>query len=290
MTQDKYTAVWVSHSSISDFLKCPRAYFLRNIYKDPVSGRKISLVNPALALGQTIHKTLEALSVLPLDVRFDEPLLERFARAWLGVSEEKGGFESENQEKKFKQRGEKMIKMVIKNPGPIKKLAVKIKEDLPWYWLSAEDNIILCGKIDWLEYLKEIDSVHVIDFKTGRGTEDKDSLQLPIYHLLVHNCQQRKVAKVSYWYLDRNEKPTKQELPDLESAHKRVLTVAKKMKLIRQLEKFDCPEGKEGCRYCQPLEKILIGKATLVGVNDFGQNVYALKRTSSEETTDSEIL
>lgn len=26
--QDKYSAVWVSHSSINDFLKCHRAYFL----------------------------------------------------------------------------------------------------------------------------------------------------------------------------------------------------------------------------------------------------------------------
>ncbi|MBL7159594.1 PD-(D/E)XK nuclease family protein [Candidatus Microgenomates bacterium] len=290
MVKDKYTAVWVSHSSIYDFLKCPRAYFLRNIYKDPTTGRKISLINPALALGQTIHKTLEALSVLSVETRFNEPLLERFDRAWSKISGEKGGFDSESQEERFKQRGEKMIKMVIQNHGPLQKLAVKIKEDLPWYWLSEKDNIILCGKIDWLEYLKEIDSVHIIDFKTGRGVEDKNSLQLPIYHLLVHNCQQRKVAKASYWYLDRNKKPTEQKLPNLEKAHEKVLAVAKKIKLIRQLKKFDCPEGKEGCRHCQPLEKILTGEAVLVDVNDFGQNVYILKRAFSAETTDSEIL
>ena len=290
MVQDKYTAVWVSHSSISDFLKCPRAYFLRNIYKGPASGRKISLINPALALGQAIHKTLEALSVLPVDARFSKPLLKRFDRAWSKISGEKGGFDSQSQEKSFKQRGEKIIKMVIKNPGPLEKLAVKINKDLPWYWLSEKDNIILCGKIDWLEWLKESDSVHIIDFKTGRGVEDEGSLQLPIYCLLVHNCQQRKVAKASYWYLDRNKKPTEQKLPNLKKADEQVLAVAKKIKLIRQLEKFDCPEGKEGCRHCQPFEKILTGEAVLIGINDFGQNVYILKRASFAETIDSEIL
>ena len=42
MAVDKYTAVWVSHSSMGDFLKCPRAYFLHNVYKDPKtdSGKK----------------------------------------------------------------------------------------------------------------------------------------------------------------------------------------------------------------------------------------------------------
>jgi len=31
--KDKFAAIWISHSSISDFLKCPRSYFLKNIYK-----------------------------------------------------------------------------------------------------------------------------------------------------------------------------------------------------------------------------------------------------------------
>lgn len=273
---DKYSAVWVSHSSISDFLNCPRAYFLRNLYKEPVSGRKISLVFPSLALGQAVHGTLEALSVLPVDERFEISLPERFRNAWKGVSGKKGGFHSDSQEERFRKRGETIISRVVKNPGPIKRKAIKIKADLPHYWLSPKDNLILCGKIDWLEYLEEQDGVHVIDFKTGRGVEQASSLQLPIYHLLVHHCQKRRVLKASYWYLDRHDEPTEQTLPDLAEAHERVLAVAKKVKLHRQLEKYDCPRGREGCRYCRPLEKILRGQAELVGVNDFGQNVYIL--------------
>jgi len=290
MVQDKYTAVWVSHSSITDFLQCPRAYFLKNVYKDPVTGRKISLTSPALALGQAVHEVLESLSVLPLAARFDEPLLERFERVWQKVSGEKGGFESKAHEAGFKKRGEAMIRRVVQSPGPLKRLAVKIKEELPYFWLSEADNLILCGKIDWLEYLEKTNRVHIIDFKSGRGVQGKESLQLPIYHLLAKNCQSRRVAGASYWYLDRSDAPAKQKLPDLEESFQKVLKIAKKIKLMRQLEKFDCPSGSEGCRYCRPFEKILLGKAVLVGINDYGQNTYVLKESASSQSPASEIL
>ena len=51
----------------------------------------------------------------------------------------------------------------------------------PNFFLSEEENIILNGKIDWMEYIEEGDSVRVIDFKTGRNKESQGSLQLPIY-------------------------------------------------------------------------------------------------------------
>ena len=56
---DKFKAVWVSYSSISDFKKCPRAYYLKNIYKNPKTGKKIELVAPPLALGSVVHDVLE---------------------------------------------------------------------------------------------------------------------------------------------------------------------------------------------------------------------------------------
>ena len=79
MTGDKYTAVWVSHSSISDFLQCPRAYFLNNVYRDPQTGHKINLMSPPLALGQAVHYVIESLSILNVDKRFTEPLMPKVA-------------------------------------------------------------------------------------------------------------------------------------------------------------------------------------------------------------------
>jgi len=191
---DKFAATWVSHSSLSDFLKCPRAYFLKNVYKDPQTNHKIQIISPALALGSAVHEVIEELSTIPTETRFKKSLIERLNSVWLKFSGEKGGFTDPEQEQRYHQRAEQMLRRVMEHPGPLTNRAVKIKEDLPQYWLSEPDNIILCGKIDWLEYLPDTDSVHIIDFKTSKSEEHESSLQLPIYNLLVHNTQQRKVS------------------------------------------------------------------------------------------------
>lgn len=286
MAADKYTATWVSHSSISDFLACPRAYYLKNVYKDPKTGHKVQLVSPYLSLGSAVHEVVESLSTLPTKDRFNVPLVDRFEQIWDKYSGEKGGFTSKEYELKFKQRGLDMLNRVQKHPGPLVNLAVKVNMDLPYYWISEEDNIILCGKIDWLEYLPDEDAVHIIDFKTSRSEEDPSSLQLPIYHLLVHHTQHRPVAKASYWYLELNDELTPKELPDLAQAEKEVLNIAKKIKLTRQLERYTCPHG--GCRACLPYESVLEGKAKLVGINDYSQDLYLLP--PQEATKDSQVL
>lgn len=281
MASDKYSAVWVSHTSICDFLDCPRAYFLKHVYKDPKTNHKIKLMSPPLALGQAVHEVIEGLSVLPVDERFSEPLISRFESSWKKVSGKRGGFSNAETEQRYKARGEEMLKRVTDNPGPIAHQAVKIKMDLPNYWLSEEENIILCGKIDWLEYLPVTDSVHIIDFKTGKNDEDSDSLQLPIYLLLVSNCQNRKVERASYWYLERNNDLTPCELPKTEDAYKRVLDVARKIKLARALEKYSCKMG-NGCMHCKSYEAILRGEAELVGTDEYNADVYILKSENSE--------
>lgn len=289
MPGDTYSAVWVSHSSISDFLKCPRCYYLKNVYKDPKTKHKITVMSPPLALGQSVHEVIEALSVIKTEDRFRTSLIETFNTVWKKISGRQGGFTSPEQEQQYKQRGEEMLRRVIANPGPLKNKAVKINMDLPHYWLSPEEEIILCGKIDWLEYHPERDSVSIIDFKTGKNEEDGESLQLPIYHLLVANTQKRQVDGVSYWYLDRDNEPQPQEVPDLETAHQRVLEVAKKMKLARKLNLFKCAQG-TGCFACRPFEAILRGETELVGTNEYNADVYILKKSDPATADDSFIL
>jgi hypothetical protein len=156
--------------------------------------------------------------------------------------------------------------------------AIKIEEELPQYWFSEEEEIMLSGKIDWLEYLEDSDSVHIIDFKTSRhNEEDPDSLQLPIYHLLSVNTQKRDVTKASYWYLERDDEPKEVTLPELNDAEKRVMEVAKRMKLARQIGHFKCPQGDGGCRYCQPMERIAKGQGTKVAQSKYSQDIYILE-------------
>lgn len=285
MPGDKFSALWVSHSSMNDFLTCPRAYYLNNMYKDPNTGHKIKLVTPAMSLGQAVHQVIESLSVLPTDVRFNENLLDKFEKVWEEVSGKKGGFSSDRHEQTYKDRGRKMIERVIRDPGILKNKAVKINMELPYFWLSEQENIILCGKVDWLEYLPETDSVHIIDFKTSLRDENPDSLQLPIYHLLVKNCQKRDATKASYWYLEREDGMVAKSLPDLEESREKVLKIARQISLSRKLSKLSCPT--DGCASCRPLEAIVAGKGEFVGIDNYKQDMYTLP---FEPKKDSEIL
>ena len=286
MSQDKYSAVWVSHSSMGDFLKCPRAYYLHNVYKNPKTGKKINIINPALALGQIVHEIMEGLANFKAEERFNRPLLGDFDKAWEKVSGKRGGFKSMAEEEGAKARGRSMIERVMKNPGPLKNKTVRIRAGVndmpPNFYLSEADNIILCGKIDWLEYLpaqagvREHDAVRLLDFKTGKHDESGESLQLPIYHLLLKNCQNRPLAGAAYWYLDRDDVPTPVELSDLEAGRAAVLEVARKVKAAREKKEFLCPRGEKGCFACEPFEKILRGEAEFIGTGEYNQDIYII--------------
>src|SRR3989338_5347557 len=104
MLKDKYSAIWLSYSSIKDFLNCPKAYFLKNIFKNPKTGRKISLMKPPLALGQVIHRVLDEISMLPVEERLSVPLQERFKKQWQRISGEAGGFKNKNEEEVYRKK------------------------------------------------------------------------------------------------------------------------------------------------------------------------------------------
>ncbi len=286
-----YTSkVWVSHTSISDFLKCPKAYYLKNIYKDPNSNNKIQIINPHLSLGQAVHEVIESLATIKTDNRFDIPLIKRFDSAWENVSGKKGGFLNIEEENLYKKRGEAMLERVRLNPGPIAKPAVKINMELPNFPLTTDGDLILCGKIDWLEYISESNSVNIIDFKTSQESkEDPDSLQLPIYHLLVKNCQKYNVSGAYYWYIEQSDTPSEKTLPDYNQSYEKVLAIAMKIKLARQLDSFSCPNGESGCRECNPYQQIINGKGEFIHTDLRNKkDVYLL--SSLYEDREGEIL
>lgn len=234
-------------------------------------------MNPHLALGQAVHKVLDDLSQLPADTRFNENLLHMYDEAWKNVSEKKGGFSSDSQEKEFKDRGVVMLKRVAEHPGPLTHKALKMKQDLPHYWFSEKDEIILCGKIDWIEYLEDSDSIHILDFKTGRRKEKGESLQLPIYLLLAKNCQSRAVSKMSYWYLDSEDSPQEVDIPDYDESIDRIMKVAQRIKLARQLKHFKCAvDEQHGCTACLPYQAVIQGKGEFVGVGEYNKEIYIL--------------
>lgn len=293
---DKYTAVWVSHSSMGDFLKCPRSYYLHNMYKDPATGRKMSIVTPHMALGTAVHNVLEDLANYPANERFNRDLRAKFEEEWEKVAGLKGGFLTPEQEEEFKMRGKEMINNVIADPKFLVNQRVKLpKEKMnPNFYLSEDDNIILNGQVDWIEFLPN-ETLHIVDFKTGKREEADGSLQLPIYLLLCNKLRpQWKVSKASYWYLESG-KVVEKELPDAETAYRDVYDIALRVKQARDAGVFNCPQGnydsvtgQGGCMNCRPYEKILDWKkgkqddeqsssVISIGIGGFNQDMFVVK-------------
>jgi ATP-dependent helicase/DNAse subunit B len=273
--KDKYSAVWVSHSSISDYLRCPRAYYLKNVYRDLKTNHKISILQPSLLLGQIVHEVIEGLSLVPVLERSQIPLTEKFLKRWMEIKNKDLIFVSKDHEESFKNRGLQMMQRIMDHPGPISRKAIKLRQDLPYYWLSEEENIILCGKIDWFEYLEEKDAVRIIDFKTGKSDEDSSSLQLPIYNLLSVNVQKRPVLGFQYWYLEKDDEPLDVDVPDLTTSKENILEIARKINLARKLDRFIC-KSKDGCLACRPYEAVIAGRAKFIGVHGYNQDIYVL--------------
>jgi len=290
MAQDKYSALWVSHSRINDFKACPRAYYLKYIYRNPKTGHKMKLMTSPLALGQIVHDVLDSLKELPTKERFKESLIIRLHELWVKIEGKKGGFMNSSIEQQYKTRAEEMLLRIMKNPGPLARLAVKLKMDLPYFWLSEEKNIILSGKIDWMEYLPKTDSIHIIDFKTSKNEEKEDSLQLPIYYILAKKCQMRHIARMSYWYLDREEGGmAEKELPDEGEILNSIIDSALEIQLAVKLGRFKCKQP-DGCYSCKPLELLLKGEGEFVGVNHYKEDIYVLDSAASNGSKESEIL
>lgn len=283
MIQHSPIKLWVSHSSIGDFRQCPRKYYLAQMY-DPQRKvkEKMNIPNKYFSLGSAVHDTLDKISYLDPDHRFQTPLSQIYKEVWANYSGELGGFINQDEESEFKEKGKEMLNKLTKNPGillnqsipPISLTRAEVFEGAPPnLCLSREENIILCGKLDWLEYLPEDDTVHIVDFKTGKTEESDDSMQIPIYFLLASKCQDKKVKKASYWYLEHENEPTEVALPSMETAFHNVLYLAHQIKEARLNEELKCRYN--GCRHCEPYERILKGEGKYIGFIK-GKAVYII--------------
>ncbi len=243
---DKYKAIWLSHSSISNYEKCPRLYYLANIYKDKGTNNKITIVTPHMSLGSAVHMVLEPLMEIKSEERKNVDLLNKYQKVWESFSGEKGGFKPINktliggvetdiisdEEKEFYKKGKLMIENVqnqLKNAN-VSEIFILNKKSIrqslyykgnmvPNIVISEKENVILCGSIDWISF--EEHGVTVLDFKTGRNEESDDSRQLPIYKILFEGLQNKwKVSRYAYYYLLNDEIKYKEWESDLDKNNK----------------------------------------------------------------------
>lgn len=251
----------ISHSSINDFNNCSRLFYFKKIYRNPKTGNRIQLVNPYLSLGSAVHDTIDEVINLPPSQRKKISLKKRYQKLWKNYSRKRGGFVSKKQETEFKERGEKMILKVEKSDLLTKK-SLKKSENLPK--IKLFENIVLTGSFDWIEVLKN-GNLHIIDFKTGKTKEKKDSWQLPIYKILAQEKYTKKVEKLSYWYLEKNNKLTYKEIIDsnlfISKIKRKALEIERKIKS----NDFSCNSIYGKCFWCREYESIFFNKAEYVG-------------------------
>jgi len=278
-------AVFLSPSSLADFEKCPQLYYYRNVYRSP-RGLKIQIISPALALGQTVHDTLEQfLKLLPIDRTKDE--LDRiYALIWGNLSGEKGGYTTVEEEAGNKKRGEQMLNRFWANTHFREVEAVKIPS-----FPKAElgNDLILTGKLDWVE--KFDDSYKIIDFKTGKNEEREDSQQMPIYAYLVSKVLNNDKIVACYWYLDKDENLTACSLPDLGITFAYLKQKGEIIKMVRQTNSFKCQSGGESCWACRDMLAISQGKGKLVSVDPVNrkQEIYILVNSNIKALNSKQI-
>src|SRR3990167_9253894 len=139
--------IWISHSSLADFEKCPRLYYLRNLYRDARFGNnfRIQVANPYLSLGEIVHDAIDNFvnRYQPRERNKDKMMYE-LSRGWMLKKGKVGGFNSESQEKEFKDRSVQMAQRFLANEDFAGKIPLKT-EGFPKKKLFTVKDLVLVG-------------------------------------------------------------------------------------------------------------------------------------------------
>lgn len=258
--------IWISHTSLGDFEKCKKLYWLRNLYRDQKYGNnfRVQIASPYLSLGEAVHNAIDNfVTRYTPEERDKDKLMYEYSRDWASKIGKRGGFKDTGQEKYFKERGEAMLERFWKNSYFNRGKTIPV--NFPKIALIGQDDAILVGNFDWLEETQE--GLHILDFKTGANEEEDGSLQLPIYALLAEKFLKKPVAKVSYWYLDKDDQPIEKPIPDLNQT---LETLTSKATLVKQTvdgKDFVCLKGENCVRDCIEYSKLKDGEGEHVGTD-----------------------
>ncbi len=257
--------LWISHSAISSFSKCPHLYYLEYEYKNPLTGNRIQIANPYLSLGLAVHQAIEGMIDFPKSERKKVSLSSRYSEIFNSYRGLAGGFLSKKKEDAFYKRGLVMIERVEKSKL-LDKEATKTKSSFPTVELFSKKELgikaVLVGNIDWIEILPD-KKAHIIDFKTGNGKENNNSLQLPIYSILGEKNIKEKIKKLSYWYLQHDDFPVEQKIKKNE--YYLDIIKEKTKEIIKAIDEKNFPcDFQKKCFACRDYEKIFKGDAVLL--------------------------
>lgn len=265
--------IYLSYTSLKDFLKCPKAYYLKNIYKDPKSGFRLQIASPYLTLGSTVHDSVKWFLDMQGQLSKDQ-LTDKFRNFWLKYRRKRGGFSSDEEEGNFGKRGLKMLDNFLTNWRVLGKSAPLVT----FPKLNLFEDVILIGNFDFVGE-KEDGSLHVVDFKTGANDEE-DTLQLYIYSILAEINLGKPVSEASFWYLDRDDAPVGIVLDPREGKLKWTAEKAKEVKQALARNQWICIREDDGfCKDCRDYQAIIDGKGQFQFSDyRYKKDIYFLRR------------
>ncbi len=267
-------ALWISYTALKDFLKCPRAYYLKNRYRNPDTGNRLQIASGPMTLGSLVHNAIKWY-LQTGRVADKDSVIKQYRNHWLKYQGKRGGFRSREEEGDFGKRGLKMLDNFLKNTA-------QLEQNIPIYdflKFRLDEKIILNGKVDFIGELPD-GSLHILDFKTGSKEED-DSTQLHTYAILAEAYLQKPISKISYWYLDRDDSPKEAVLDPLEDKLEWLQNKALEIQQAVREDRWVCVKGDPPagglCNACRSYQAIIDGKGEFqFSDQEFKKDVYFL--------------
>ncbi len=241
-----------SFSQLTCYEACPLNYKFIYILKIPTED------NASAVFGRCIHNCLRQYFVPLLESAYQESLfkttqpdkklfelkhlLAHYARYWTD-----NGYESRQQADAYKKLGSDMLTNFHAALGDDRPAIIflekKFKLKLAAYTLG--------GTIDRVDDLKD-GTVEIIDYKTGNPIDEKKldykkKRQLLLYQAAVEESLGKKVSKLSFYYMQNNQKISFTAKPE------DIIKVKEEMiRLIERIKSGDFSLKKGGdCKYCQ---------------------------------------
>jgi len=82
-------ALWLSYTALKDFLKCPRAYYLKNRYRNIETGNRLQIASAPMTLGSLVHDAIKWYLQTNRVASLDD-VIKKFRNHWL-IRVRKGG-------------------------------------------------------------------------------------------------------------------------------------------------------------------------------------------------------
>ena len=254
-----------SPSKLSLFSKCPKAYHFS--YLDPIYSKMKKRLKKLPeniwsfnTLGRAVHNAITLFFHLPAKQRKFNCLKAYLEKTWRSEVMPRqnpplgkwGGFSSTQEEREQYRQALQMLKNFTKliddslqiHYLPTKNLDRSIDDYLQLI-KPLNDSYDISGKFDLIAKFND-DSLHIIDFKTGKRN-DEDIFQLRFYKLLAEENFKKPVTRASYYFLSSGH------IKDFDFGTLGTgdikAEIAKKISEIHNTEAFEAQSSKL-CKFC----------------------------------------